>query len=145
MRAGLFGQGSVSYGGTEAIELDRLDAREVPPLNHDKNVERRRSAREGAVRNWAVLEWREGGELRSSAGRVIDISPVGLLLDTEILPPLHRAAWVRLEGPVATDWVRAVAVRRHGMGATGMAFADRCPFDFYHGAALGIDFAAIAS
>ena len=54
-------------------------------------------------------------------------------------PALHEVTWVRMEHPVKTDWVAAVAVRLGERGEVGLRFFVSCPDDLLLAATLGID------
>jgi hypothetical protein len=102
--------------------------------------DRRKSARQGARTNRACLEWSEGGEIRESAARLVDVGQGGALFLTESPPPLHQTVWCRLEGPAPTDWVPAKVVRHRGEHEVALAFADACRLDFTLAATLGLNF-----
>jgi hypothetical protein len=102
--------------------------------------DRRRSARHVARMNLASLWWSEGGEIRESAARLVDVGQGGALFLTNSPPPLFKTIWCRLDEPAPTDWVTARVIRHGGEHEIGVEFTDACRFDFTMAATLGLNF-----
>jgi hypothetical protein len=97
----------------------------------DPPGERRRSPRYLAVDNWASLIWREGGRTRMSPARLLNRSSVGAFIVADEVPRPEDAAWLRLEEPAPTAWVKARVARRAGARKAGLDFLEHCPYDFF--------------
>ena len=106
----------------------------------DLTSERRTSERQSAVTRRARVEWWMAGELHESAGRLVNFSEMGALLLADTLPPLHQTAWVRLDDPSPTDWIKTRVVRHSGMHEFAVDFTSPCFLDFTLAATLGLDF-----
>jgi hypothetical protein len=102
-------------------------------------VERRASSRLIAVKNQAHLERATARGRRKVAARLVNISRDGALLATGEASPLGEPLCVRLDSPVRTDWVAAVAVRPGRPGEVALQFARGCADDLLLAATLGID------
>jgi hypothetical protein len=102
--------------------------------------DRRRSARHVARKNLACVEWLEGGEIRESAARLVNVGQGGALFLTDSSPPLFKTIWCRLDEPAPTDWVTARVVRHGGENEIGVEFTDACRLDFTLAATLGLNF-----
>jgi hypothetical protein len=100
----------------------------------------RASVRHQGVVNRARIEWWEGGEIRGSVARLVDLSAGGALLIAEDPPPLRQTVWCCLEAPASTDWIKANVVRHGQAREVGLSFSDSCPTDFTLAATLGLDF-----
>jgi hypothetical protein len=96
----------------------------------DPRGERRRSPRYPAVTNWALLSWLEGGRTRMSPARLLNLSSVGAFVLADKVPHQGHTAWLRLEEPAPTAWVKARVVRRAGARKAGLDFLEHCPHDF---------------
>ena len=102
-------------------------------------VERRASSRLIAVKNQAHLELATARGRGKVAARLVNISRDGALLATGEAWPLGEPLCVRLDNPVRTDWVAAVAVRLGRPGEVAVQFARACADDLLLAATLGID------
>lgn len=117
------------------------------------NDNRRRSARQAAVKNRAPVAWGEGANLTQFDATVLDISHSGnLMLVSGRLRYLPPTVWIRLDSPKVTEWVQATVVRtstvwslglflrRHVVQRLHRKFDRACPYDLYiavtHGCAL---------
>lgn len=73
--------------------------------------------------------------------RILDLSQTGISLISEAIPPENQPAWVRLDGPQASDWVegtvRGISQRDPGRFLVRLAFRDGCPYDFFKAAVYG--------
>ena len=92
-----------------------------------------------AVKNQAHLELATACGRRKVAARLVNISRDGALLATGEAWPLGEPLCVRLDSPVRTDWVAAVAVRLGRPGEVAVRFARGCADDLLLAATLGID------
>jgi hypothetical protein len=97
----------------------------------DTPRDRRRSPRYPAIPNSAFLKWMEGGRPHVSPARLLNISSAGACVHTKELPAEGRAAWLRLEEPAPTAWVKAKITRRARGRKAGLEFAEHCPYDFF--------------
>jgi hypothetical protein len=59
------------------------------------------------VQNRAYLGWREETETHQCPARLLNISSGGVLIFTEESPEQGQTAWICLEDPAATEWVKA--------------------------------------
>jgi hypothetical protein len=100
---------------------------------------RRASHREPVVANQSCVEWLDGGEIRGSVARLVNISRGGALLVTEVPPPWGMTLWVRMIEPTGTDEVKATVVRHGESHEVGLSFPGSCPFDLHLAATLGIN------
>ena len=110
---------------------------------------RRDSVRHSAVRNRTILAWWDGAVSSQFQGTLKDVSLSGALLvvHEEISPPTEVC--IRMEEPVATEWVHATIV-----GSTTshhwrlfratevvcqlrLKFPEACPYDFFKAATHG--------
>jgi hypothetical protein len=86
--------------------------------------------------------------LRTCGALMLDLSHTGALFLSEAPPPAHKPLWVRLEGPVASEWLetRLVAITSHQPGSylVRVAFRDSCPYDFFKQVVYGGGPASIA-
>ena len=64
----------------------------------------------------------------------------GALILTEEEPILGRPMWIRLEGPVRSDWLRAIPVRYGKSPEVEVRFSQPCPRVFLWAATQGKDF-----
>jgi hypothetical protein len=93
-----------------------------------------------AVKNTAALEFESGAGVRRMSGQLANISRDGALIATEEASRPHGLLWIRMNDPVKTDWIEAVAVRCDQSHQIGLRFCSPCPDDFLLAAMLGIDF-----
>jgi hypothetical protein len=103
--------------------------------------DRRISPRYSAVKNRACLSWRVEAENCESTARLINISSSGALVLAEKRPARGRAVWLRLEVPVATEWVEATIVRivkvpgvlwfRKTAYLVRICFKEPCPYHLF--------------
>jgi hypothetical protein len=94
-----------------------------------------------AVRNRAFLSWKIEAESVESSARLINISTSGALVLAEKRPGRGPAVWLRLEVPVATEWVEATIVRimkvpgllwfRKPAYLVRMHFKESCPYHLF--------------
>jgi hypothetical protein len=92
-----------------------------------------------AVKNTATLEFESGTGMRRLSVRLVNISRDGALIATEGASRPQGPLWIRLDDPVKTDWIGAVAVRCDQSHRIGLRFFSPCPDDFLLAAMLGID------
>jgi hypothetical protein len=100
-----------------------------------------------AVRNRAFLSWKIEAESFESSARLINISTRGALVLAEKRPGRGPTVWLRLEVPVATEWVEATIVRivkvpgllwfRKAAYLVRMHFQDPCPYHIFKSATHG--------
>jgi hypothetical protein len=105
-----------------------LIVRDVPPRD------RRRSPRYPTVENWAFLAWREGGRTRISPARLLNISGVGVFVLAGETPDQGQPAWLRLDEPTVTGWVKANIVRHKETLMAGLEFLEHCSEEFFQAA-----------
>src|SRR5689334_20065145 len=103
-------------------------------------TERRLSPRFPTVANVAVVEFNQGGEPHRAGGHVANISRSGALLRLQDRAQLKSLFHIRLEYPVKTRWIPAVAIRKAGKGEVGIAFVRGCDRTFFWAATRGEDF-----
>jgi PilZ domain len=109
----------------------------TPSFERDAASDRRRSPRCHTLMNWACLAWSEGGRMRISPAQLLDLSSVGACVLADEVPRDGRAAWLRLEEPAPTEWVKASVVRRTGSLKVGLDFEEHCPKGFFNAATQG--------
>lgn len=101
--------------------------------------EQRKHPRHEVVTNRAVLEW---GTVTTSDGedvvQLVDVSRGGACLITRDPPPHGQPLWLRMEAPVATNWVAARLVRREEPDRVAIRFEVEAPDDLMLAATLGI-------
>ncbi len=119
-----------------------------PPVVHvsllepgGRRSDRRLSPRYLAVRNRAFLSWRIEAETFESSARLINISTSGALVLAEKRPGRGPTAWLRLEVPVASEWVEATIVRimkvpgllwfRKTFYLVRLRFTEPCPYQLF--------------
>ena len=106
----------------------RILGRDDPPRD------RRRSPRYPTVANWAFLAWRGGGRTRISPARLLNMSGAGAFVLAREMPDQGQPAWLRLDEPTVTQWVKANIVRRTGTLKAGLEFLEHCPEEFLQAA-----------
>jgi hypothetical protein len=101
--------------------------------------ERRKSPRLPAVDNVILLSWPSPGGTLRMKGRMLDASETGVLIRSDVLPPLGQGLDLRMDRPVRTDWYAARVVR-HGNGLeAGLRFEGCDPYALVLAGTLGID------
>jgi hypothetical protein len=77
-----------------------------------------------------LLAWHERGGIHHRPAQLLNISRSGALVRSDALPREGRDAWLRLEEPAATAWVKATVVRHAGDREIGLAFIEQFPEGF---------------
>src|SRR4051794_7957904 len=103
-------------------------------------IERRLSPRYDAVTNIAVVQFEQEGRPQRVDAHLTNISRSGALLRLRDKVRLKSLIHIRLEYPVKTQWILAVAVRRTRTGEIGLAFVRGCDPTFFWTATRGEDF-----
>jgi hypothetical protein len=62
---------------------------------------------------------------------------MGALVLADEVPAKGQVAWLRLEEPASTGWVKANVVRRAGVREVGLDLAEHCPCDLFRAATQG--------
>jgi hypothetical protein len=84
--------------------------------------DRRRAPRYPAVPNTAFLAWLEGERTRVCTARLLNISNVGASVLADDIPAEWVPAWMRLEEPTPTGWVKVKVARRDSARRAGLDF-----------------------
>ncbi len=103
----------------------------APFFERDAARDRRRFPRYPTMTNWACLVWHEGGRTYISPAQLLDLSSLGACVLADEVPRHGKSAWLRLEEPAPTDWVKASVVRRTEGLKAGLEFAEHCPTEFF--------------
>jgi len=103
-------------------------------------TERRSSPRHPAVNNRVVVHIRDDRESRLVMATLINVSRTGALLSMSEKVARNATVHIRLEYPIATDWIRGQVIRRTRAGHVGVLFRRPRDRTFFWTATRGQDF-----
>jgi hypothetical protein len=92
-----------------------------------------------AVRNRSRIRFESPSGPRRAAAILVNVSPEGALIVTTEPPAPDQRIWLRIEEPVKTGWVAAVAMCHSGGNEVGLRFLGPRPDGLLLAALLGID------
>src|SRR4051794_38065293 len=101
--------------------------------------ERRRYPRSKSIRNVTRLRWETTSGKVISRARLIDVSEGGVLVSTDIMPPIKTYVSVRLEKPVRVESRFATVIRYGPMHRVALEFLRPPAYDLVVAATVGID------
>ena len=101
--------------------------------------DRRQAPRFPVVENRGFLSWWDDDACVVVPTQIKNLSALGALLLTETPPPVGEPLWLRIEAPIATDWIEVGLAWANESGAAGVFFPSTCPYDLYRKLAVRPD------
>ena len=123
--------------------------RNAPVLGKGRRIggDRRSAPRYPTSGTAAVIGWTEGGEQRTIAATLIDISMGGFSAWVETFPPREGTVWLHLDGEDPSTCLKASVIATIKTGClfwtrrqVRFRFVDDCPYDFFKGAIEGFTY-----